>query len=189
VTTSEFAALYDAHVRVVRSILFRVAPHGLLDDLTQEVFLRAWRGREQFRGEASSRTWLLRIASNVAIDAGRRQGARAARFVDGAEAHEGALEQPAGRGTEAADPTERDAVGRVLSLLGPEERLLLVLLVIEEFSTEEASAVLDVPPGTVKSRAFAARQKFRRLYVAETGVSETATASTPDPAVRQRGEA
>jgi DNA-directed RNA polymerase specialized sigma24 family protein len=45
ISRAEFAALYDEHVGVVRSVLLRLCPGCRLDDLTQEVFLRAWRGQ------------------------------------------------------------------------------------------------------------------------------------------------
>ena len=52
----------------VRSILFQLCEAAALDDLVQEVFLRAWKGLPKFRQTAQFSTWLYRIAWNVASD-------------------------------------------------------------------------------------------------------------------------
>lgn len=166
-TRSEFDSLYDANVRIVRSILYRIAPHSAgLDDLTQEVFLRAWRAQDSFAGHSSRKTWLCRIARNVAIDA-----LRASKH----EKSRGSAEEMAEVADKTRDPIERAFVHQVLSQLAPDDRILLLLLAIEDCSLSEVGEILDIPVGTVKSRSFAARQRF----IAAHEVATADFAATP----------
>ncbi|HEX4384768.1 MAG TPA: sigma-70 family RNA polymerase sigma factor [Myxococcales bacterium] len=146
---AEFAALYDEHVGVVRSVLLRLCPGGRLDDLTQEVFLRAWRGQSSFRRQSSAKTWLCRIARNLAIDE-----LRAVRPEPLPVDHDAAAP--------GIDPGERALVLELLGRMEPDDRLLLVLLCVEQCSIAEIAEVLEVPAGTVKSRAFTLRQKLKQ---------------------------
>lgn len=73
----EFAALAERHRRELRVHCYRMV--GSLDeaeDLVQETFLRAWRGRASFEGRASPRVWLYRIATNACLDVLRRRPRR-----------------------------------------------------------------------------------------------------------------
>jgi RNA polymerase sigma-70 factor (ECF subfamily) len=144
VTHAEFIRLYDTHVRLVRSILFRMGGAAQLDDLTQDVFLRAWRGRGAFRGEASAKTWVCKIARNVAIDALRAQRPSVPELA------------PA----KPLDASERVEAQEALAQLAPDDRLLLLLLVVEECTMSEVGDILGIPEGTVKSRAFALRRRL-----------------------------
>jgi RNA polymerase sigma factor (sigma-70 family) len=66
-----FRLLYRRHQQRVRQILYQLCDLTTLDDLVQEVFLRAWKGLPKFRQSSQFSTWLYRIAWNVASD--RRQ--------------------------------------------------------------------------------------------------------------------
>jgi RNA polymerase sigma-70 factor (ECF subfamily) len=149
-TRAELASLYDAHVQVVRSVLARVCSvdDARLDDLTQEVFLRAW--RSDFRGDSSAKTWLCRIAKNLAIDTWRARK----ETVD----VDSLIERLPAPGV---DPMARVQTLQMLARLPFDDQLLLVLACVEEWSMSEIGDVLEVPEGTVKSRLFALRQQLR----------------------------
>jgi len=153
-TPEEFAALYDAHAPLVRSVLMRLAPLAQLDDLTQETFLKAWRARDAFRGQAQAKTWLCKIARNLAMDGWRARRARGEPVQVGAEI----LEQRAATGML---PEDRALLADSLAQMDPDDRLLLLLLVVEQCSMAEIAEVLDIPVGTVKSRSFALRRRLR----------------------------
>src|ERR1700736_6015624 len=72
---SAFLGLYDRESSTVLRYLRTASPSGLdLDDLCAETFSRAWGGWARFQGgDAEARAWLLRIARNAVIDAGRRR--------------------------------------------------------------------------------------------------------------------
>src|SRR5438128_1783043 len=71
-----FEKIYDEHVSRVRSILCRMCPPHEVDDLAQECFIRVWKNKESFRGEANLSSWIYRIAMNVAYDSYRNKAAR-----------------------------------------------------------------------------------------------------------------
>ena len=113
------------------------------DDVTQDVYLRAWRGLPRFRGEASARTWLLRIARRAAADQVRRQR----------RARRGAVAQM----TDVADPGEQITVAAVIGALVSERREAFVLTQVLGLSYAEAAQVCRCPVGTVRSRVARAR--------------------------------
>ncbi|MER6073135.1 RNA polymerase subunit sigma-70 [Streptomyces sp. NPDC001817] len=76
-----FAALTEAHRREIRAHCYRMTgSYDDAEDLVQETFLRAWRGRDGYRGRASTRTWLYRIATNACLDFQRRTARRPQRY-------------------------------------------------------------------------------------------------------------
>jgi len=115
------------------------------DDVTQEVFLRAYRALPAFRGDASARTWLLSIARRTCADAVRdlrRRRRLAARF-----------ERPAYE----PDPAGAVSVEALLSGLDPERRLAFVLTQVIGVSYLEAAEICGCPVGTIRSRVARAR--------------------------------
>lgn len=141
-----------------------LADSGLAEEITQDVFLRAWRHCSDFRmpeGEASDhiarlRTWLFAIARNAVIDAVRSRGRRPALH---AKSDESALH---------ADPSDTFArydtaeqVHRGLAGLTPDGRAILTAIFIEELTYEQAAARLGIPLGTAKSRVYYALRALR----------------------------
>jgi RNA polymerase sigma-70 factor (ECF subfamily) len=115
------------------------------DDVTQEVYLRAYRALPAFRGESSARTWLLSIARRTCADAVRdlrRRRRLTAR-----------LEPPE---TEP-DLARAVSVEALLTGLDPERRLAFVLTQVVGLSYAEAADVCDCPVGTIRSRVARAR--------------------------------
>ena len=70
--TEAFRWLYRRHQRIVRTTLYHLCDPTTLDDLVQDVFLRAWKGLGSMRQQAQFSTWLYRIAWNVGADYRRR---------------------------------------------------------------------------------------------------------------------
>src|SRR3954447_3543206 len=86
-----FERLYRANVDRVFSVCVRmVSDRGLAEELTQDVFVRAWEKLDQFRGESAFSTWLHRLAVNVVLNARKSEGRRRSRFdeEDEGSAHE-----------------------------------------------------------------------------------------------------
>ena len=115
------------------------------DDVTQEVFLRAYRALPGFRGDSSARTWLLSIARRTCADA-IRDLRRRRRLV-------GRLERP----EPLADPTRAVSVEALLAGLDPDRRQAFVLTQVLGLSYGEAAEVCDCPVGTIRSRVARAR--------------------------------
>ncbi len=117
----------------------------LADDVTQEVYLRAYRALPAFRGDSSARTWLLSIARRTCADAVRdlrRRRRLAARF-----------ERP----SYEPDPARAISVEALLTDLDPERRMAFVLTQVLGLSYQEAADICDCPVGTIRSRVARAR--------------------------------
>jgi RNA polymerase sigma-70 factor (ECF subfamily) len=115
------------------------------DDVTQEVYLRAYRALPAFRGDSSARTWLLSIARRTCADAVRdlRRRRRLA----------GRFERP----DVEPDPARMVSVEALLAGLDPERRLAFVLTQVLGLSYAEAAEVCGCPVGTIRSRVARAR--------------------------------
>jgi RNA polymerase sigma-70 factor (ECF subfamily) len=131
-------------------------------DALQEAFISAFRRADSFRGDAKVTTWLHRIVVNACLDRIRRRQVRAA----------DPLPEDEDRAAELAGPTEEDPaevrerrldVLNALKQLNEDQRAALVLVDMEGYSIEEAAAILDCAPGTVKSRCARGRAKLLPL--------------------------
>lgn len=157
-----FRVIYRRHERRVRSILFKLCDASALDDLVQDVFLRAWKGLPRFRQSAQFSTWLYRIAWNVAAD--HRQAA-----VQGRTRLQ-VLTQHIATHQDAPDVMHlhyQDLIQRGLAHLSFDHRTILVLHDLEEVPQKEVAEILEIPLGTVKSRLFHARAAMRQFLQQE----------------------
>jgi RNA polymerase sigma-70 factor (ECF subfamily) len=120
------------------------------DDVTQDVYVRAWKALPAYRADASARTWLLSIARRTCADSLRARGRRrrlTARVEQAAAiAH-----------TASPDAAGSHALDALISGLGPERREAFVLTQLMGASYEEAAAICGVPVGTIRSRVARAR--------------------------------
>ena len=141
---------------------------GLSDDVTQEVFLHAFRALRSYRGEAKFTTWLLRIARNCAIDAQRvrRRQARLAERLEADARKEGPV---------ARDPSvsgARSWVRQSIDALPSPLREAFVVIEVLGFSYAEASVILDTNVGTLKSRMYRARARLVESLIGEEAAGE-----------------
>ena len=158
--TQSFGQLYRRHQQKVRSILYQLCGPSCLDDLVQEVFLRAWKGLPKFRRTAKFSSWLYRITWNVACD--YRQATVQGRM------QLQLLKQRTPTQQQAPDLISmhyQDLVQRGLSSLSFDHCTVLVLHDLEQISQKEIADILDIPLGTVKSRLFYARAAMRQFLV------------------------
>src|SRR5450755_3643846 len=124
----EFAALYEAHGRQIYYLCLRLLGDPTkAEDAAHDVFLKAWRKREQFRAEASWRTWVYRIAINHCRNLQQRWAERHLLATDDSVL-QNALPDTATplRVLEIKELGER--IQRALDCLSPEYRLLLLLV-------------------------------------------------------------
>jgi len=141
-------ALLARHLDDVFDLVYRVLGNrDAADDAVQDAFVNAMRGLPRFRGDASFRTWLLRIALNTARSALRRRGRRrevalatGSRFADGAP-------DPEERAVRSAE-TER--VQALLADLPEKQRLAVTLRVYQGLSHREIAEVTGSTEGAVR---------------------------------------
>lgn len=127
------------------------------EDLAQEVFVRAWRSLRTFRGDSSFRTWLCRVAINVArTDRARRRNA--SRWVQPAA---DAREPESGEAPIDAILARRQMIERALASLPDDLRAAITLRDLQGLEYREIAQVLEIPIGTVESRIFRARQQLK----------------------------
>jgi RNA polymerase sigma-70 factor (ECF subfamily) len=166
VTGSEeaFCALFEAVcARVRRYFLLRGLDAATADDLTQNVFVKVFRGAAELRDADHFYGWLFAIARNEMISFWRGQRARI-ETVD----FESLGDQPGER--LAIEPEVMPSLRLMdwLRALEPAERDLIVLRFVEGLSYEELAGALKLPLGTVKWRIFNARKKLARIIGASS---------------------
>jgi len=144
-----------------------------VEDIVQDTFLKAFKRLDSFQHQASFSTWLQRIAINTALDLLKRHGRSPVQAVEDPELVAGGPAQPGARRILAPDARlEREEIAevtqRVLEELPDIFRTVLVLREFEDRAYQEIADLLGVSIGTVESRLFRARARFKeallRLY-------------------------
>ncbi|MBV6497436.1 MAG: sigma-70 family RNA polymerase sigma factor [Acidobacteria bacterium ACB1] len=169
------AAAFDTLVERFSGSIFAVALRISADreeaeDLTQETFLRAFRSIGGFRGDASLKTWLIRIAINQSRNRSRwwrrRRRDRTVSLdeqISDSSVHIGdtIADITAGPEEDTLKRERETALLRALSTLKPIYREAIVLADIEGLTYAECAAALDINMGTLKSRIARAREELR----------------------------
>ncbi|HEX5166492.1 MAG TPA: RNA polymerase sigma factor [Thermomicrobiales bacterium] len=150
--------LFERHAPWIAGRLRRTLPVDAVEDVVQETFIAVWRGAGSFAGGSEVGGWLWGIARRQAVNWLRKHGRIA----------------PDVWPVEASDPANaaitRVDLQRAAATLGPEERELLRLLYVEDRPVAEVARELDIPAGTVKSRA----NRLRRTLRAALGMGDGA---------------
>lgn len=144
--------LYRDHHRRVYCLALRLVSGDEVaaGEITQEVFVRAWRGLNGFRGEAAVTTWLHKIAVRAAHTYWRAEEQRRARF-----------EIDLNRRAASSLPNTDDHLERAIALLPARERAAVVLHYIEGYTQAETGQIMGVAEGTIKSLVHRARTRLR----------------------------
>jgi RNA polymerase sigma-70 factor (ECF subfamily) len=155
---SELMARYRQ--KALHLCLSIVQDGALAEDMAQLAFVKAWQALPQFDGRAALSTWLYTIVRNTCLSELRKRG----RTVSLDELLAVDEESP-GMQFEDARDSERQAsaefdVARLLAELPEAQRRVVTLFYLEERSVEEVAALLDTPPGTIKSLLFRARRQM-----------------------------
>lgn len=156
-----FAELVRRHKRRVFGTASRFARDAhQLDDICQEVFLRAFRNLAKFRGDAPFEHWLARITVSACYDFLRKE--RRVREHVSLDTHELPLYDTSLDAAIAAGRA-RELVDFAMQRLSPDERLILTLAEIEERSVREIAELTGWSESNVKVRAFRARQSLKKV--------------------------
>ncbi len=151
--------------------------HGDVDDVVQEVFVKAFFSMSKFREDATFGTWITRIAINRARDELKKQAGKVSLDAEpGEEAVRGlrdllSTEEPrAGEEREPTDTAVSRLVARTVASLPDRLRVVVTLKDMEGNSYQEVAGILNCSIGTVKSRHARARERLRQMlspHVAE----------------------
>lgn len=152
--------------RIARHVARFVKSADDVEDVVQDVFVRAYRGLASFRGDSQFYSWLYRIASNAALNHLRRAPDD---VLLGDDAPDERISEFTPGISDAAQPDRTlmaeqiaDAVQRALAKLQPQLAEALMLFEVEKKSYAEIAEILQIPIGTVRTRIFRAREFIAR---------------------------
>ena len=154
---SDFDGLIEQHIpRLRRYARALTGDRTAADDLVQDTLERALSRFHLWRQGSDLRAWLFTIMHNVFVNQVR---SRARRY------HESLETEPAAEAVRAPEPDwiELRDIANALSRLPHEQRAVVLLVGLEQFTYDEAAQVLGVPIGTVMSRLSRARERLRTL--------------------------
>jgi RNA polymerase sigma-70 factor (ECF subfamily) len=153
---------------VYAAALHIVNNHSDADDVTQESFVRAYRGLATFDGRADFFTWLYRITVNTALNALRsdKRGAALHQRGHAESSHVGGRPESLGQtvhspAQKAQQSSEVSRVLEAIASLTPPLRVTLVLATVEELPHKQIAEILEIPEGTVAWRVNEARRLLK----------------------------
>lgn len=152
-----FRALYGAHSPYLYCLALRLTGGRAAEaeEVVQEAWIRTIRRLESFRWKSALRTWIAGILINCWRERQRRRDDRGQEL------------EPSMRAVDGKATLDRLDLERCVSSLPEGQREVLILFHIEGYSHDEIANLLDIAPGTSKSRLFEARRALRRQLVSE----------------------
>jgi RNA polymerase sigma-70 factor (ECF subfamily) len=146
--------------RVAATVIGMLGHCPEAEDVGQETFIRLYKNLEKFRGESSLATYLTRIAINLSLNELKRRRRRALLFYQ--KSPEEIYELPDTK-TNVQKSEDKEIVQRAIGKLESKFRAVVVLRLIDGYSTEETAQILHIPVGTVLSRLSRAQKKLKEL--------------------------
>ena len=161
-----FGRLYDMHVdRVYRHIYYRVGNEADAEDLTQQVFLKAWQAIDRYKKMASPFiAWLMTISHNLVVDFYRTKKDRA--YLEAEVLANGSASSPE-RAAEAS--FEQQRLRRAILQLGGDEQRVVMLRFMEGFEFAEIASLLKKKEGNVRVILHRALVKLHNILEKEGG--------------------
>ena len=151
-----FEQLYRQNLDRVYAVCLRIAGDTVkAEELTQDVFVRAWEKLGSFEGKSAFSTWLHRLAVNVCLGERRSEGIRVGKVftTDELEIYESPSRRP--------DPGQAIDLERAIATLPPGARMVFVLHDVEGFKHEEIARMHGSAVGTCKAQLHRARKLLR----------------------------
>ena len=163
-----FGRLYDMYVdRVYRNIYYRIGNEADTEDLTQEVFLKAWQAIDRYKKTASPFiAWLMTISHNLVIDFYRTRKDRA--YLEAEVLADDSAPDPE-RTAEASIKQQR--LRRAILQLGGDEQQVVILRLIEDFEFTEIASLLKKKEGNIRVILHRALVRLRNILEKEEGQS------------------
>ena len=158
---SALDALVSRHYEAVYEVTYRVlGDAATAADAAQDAFMKAIEALDTFRGEASFKTWLLRIAANVATSAGRRTTRRREVALDAVPQQSGGVGNPE---HEAMVRTEAERVASAIESLPEKQRLAVTLRINQDLSHREIGEVIGSSEGAARVNYHLGIKRLREL--------------------------
>ncbi len=172
-----FRLIVERYIDEVSRTVTGMLGAGLeIDDVVQEVFIKLHRSLHTFRGESTLKTFVVRIAINKSLDALRKR--KRMRWLQ-PWSHEEPWEPDSGERADQGITDSEDLLilRQAVDRLPENQRAVVVLRLIEQYSTEETARILNVPYGTVLSRLKRGVEKLKKDLRNTTGNHRTGGAS------------
>ncbi len=163
-----FASLVNRHKVSVYNLALRIVGNREdAEEAAQDVFLRAFKSLDRFRGDARFVTWLYRIAVNVSLSSVRRSRRGLSTYSLSEDDEDGLPMQIPDTSANPADLFEqsefRERVRKLVAELPPIYSAVISMYHMQSLSYDEIAEALELPIGTVKARLFRARAALRNL--------------------------
>ena len=181
---------FRAHVRYVERVIARLTgPTPDLEDLVQTTFIEAFQSLPRYRGEASLKTWVTRIAVHVALHQ-LRAGVRRALPLELVPAADEPRDGTPAADVEAASRQLARRLHELLDRIRPKKRVAFLLYTVEDYSIEEVAALTGASRAATKSRIWFARRELMAMvrterdlarFVDERSASSAAARATRAP--------
>lgn len=190
---ADFAAVVEPHRKELQLHCYRMLGSVVdAEDLVQETLLRAWRSWDSYRGDASMRTWLYRIATNACLDQLRRSTTRSLPQAIGAPADPDLPLTPPSADArwlepypdellsdQSGDPEAKYTIRESVSLafqamlqeLPPRQRAALILCDVLDWTGQEVADLLDTTVSAVNSALYRARRALPANLTPEPGLA------------------
>jgi RNA polymerase sigma-70 factor (ECF subfamily) len=168
VELQDFDRIVQLHwPRVFRFVLASVRDRDAAQTLTQDCFLRAYRGRARFRGDSSVNTWLMRIAVNLVRDFSRNRRLQFWRSTHALNIDHGSIIEGVPHGGLSAERTavlkeQVQAVWAATEALPERQRTVFLLRFVEDMDLLEIAASMGLTEGAVKVHLFRALKSVRK---------------------------
>ena len=163
-----FRDLVNLYQSRVYALIYRQVQNvELSEDLTQDTFIRAYKGINSFKFESKFLTWLFKIAINVTRSYYSSRGYLEARNTELLEPNNEVFNQ-----NSQLDTIDRETIKRIsilASQLSEKLREVFAMCALEQMSYQEVSEILEIPVGTVRSRLNKARTEIKEKFYLEDG--------------------
>ena len=153
------------------------------DDLSQQTFIKAYKGLHRYKAQSKIISWLYRIMVNAHIDNRRKQDARggwnqASTGSDNYQSTEPFVATAAEHNPESSLDAEhmRAAIDRAINALAPKQRSVFIMRHYHDLPLKEIAGILNISTGTVKSQLFRALQRLQKelaIFKPELGIKES----------------
>lgn len=152
--------------KVAATIIGMLGKCSEAEDIGQETFMRFYKSLKRFKGESSVGTYLIRIAINLSINELKRRQRRAKFFLVSSKPEIEMESFPAKPSLLSPNPEEEETkviVRQAIQQLAPKFRSVIVLRLIDGYSTNETARILKLPIGTVLSRLARGQMKLKKI--------------------------
>jgi RNA polymerase sigma-70 factor, ECF subfamily len=163
-----FESLVHRYQHQVANLIYKnVGNQDIVEDITQEVFIRVYRSLPRFKFDASFFSWIYRITMNLCIDEIRKRQIRRVLSLDFLTEDSLEKNRMNKNHTLASDSMlteeKKHVIKTALQRLAPEHREVLVLREYQDFSYQEIAETLGLSIEAVKSRIFRARIELKKM--------------------------